>query len=30
VTLRHRDTMEQTRVKIQDIKNYLNKEKFGK
>ena len=30
VTLRHRDTMTQTRVKIEEIVNFLNKEKFGK
>ena len=30
VTLRHRDSMTQTRVKIEEIQVYLNKEKFGK
>jgi glycyl-tRNA synthetase len=29
VTLRHRDSMDQVRVKIDDIKNWLNEEKFG-
>jgi glycyl-tRNA synthetase len=30
VTLRHRDTMIQTRVKIEEITSFVNKEKFGK
>ena len=30
VTLRHRDTMEQIRVSLDEVKDYLNKEKFGR
>jgi len=30
ITLRHRDSMTQTRIKIEEIQNYLNKVKFGK
>jgi glycyl-tRNA synthetase len=30
VTLRHRDTMEQVRVSLDEVAGFLSKEKFGK